>query len=272
MPAETQHLPDPNRLSVLTASVLLAYALAQLIEQQSYVVSLNLAGLLVELPLNLTALATLFAAGLTATGMDWLLRAHPKFDTVVPWQHWLLPALTALVIGVPLYTFPTGPAWWLMFGLGGVLLLLVFVAEYIAVDVTDLRYPAASAGLIALSYLLFFVLVTVLGFTGARLLFIVPAVFLAAFLAGLRAMNLRLYGRWEFAWATGIGLVCVQLAAALHYWPVFPIQYGLLVLGPLYALTGLSIGYQERIPLRRLAAEAVFGLVAFWVAGIFFRN
>ncbi len=268
MPNESQHLPDPNRLSVLTASVLLAYALAQWVEQQSFSLELNLAGLLVELPLNLTATATLLAAGLTATGMDWLLRAHPRFVAINSWQHWLLPALTALVVGVPLYTFPTGPAWWLMFGLGGVLLLLVFIAEYIAVDATDLRYPAASAGLIALSYMLFFVLVTVLGITGARLIFIVPAVFLAAFLVGLRAINLRLYGRWEFAWAAGIGLVCVQVAAAMHYWPLLPIQYGLLVLGPLYALTGFSIGYQEQVPNPRLALEGGLGLAVFCIMGL----
>ncbi len=268
MDLEKQHLPDPNRLSVLTAVVLLAYALAQLIEQESFTLEINLAGFLINLPFNLTAAAVLMAAGLTATGMEWLVQAHPQFRANNSWQHWLLPALTALVVGVPLYAFPIGPAWWFMFGLGGLLLLLVFIAEYVVVDVTDLRYPAASAGLIALSYVLFFVLGVVLFLTSARLIFVVPAIFLAAGLVSLRAIHLRLYGRWEFAWATGIAIVCVQLAAAFHYWPMLSLQYSLVLVGVLYGLTNFAINYYEHASAQRTWAEAGLSLLAFWGAAL----
>lgn len=265
---EHRHLPDANRLSVLIAAILLAFALAQVVETQHYSLAFTILGVNLFLPLNLTIAATLLGAGLTAAGMDWLLRAHPHFEQENTFQHWLLPALTAFVIGVPLYNLQPGSAWWLSFVLGGILLLLVFISEYIVLDASDVRYPAASAGLIALSFALFLTLVAGLSYTGARLVGIILVVFPAAALVALRALHLRLAGRWEFAWAGGIGLICTQFAAALHYWPLGPIQYGLVLLGSLYALTGLAINLGEDMPVRRAGSEAVVVLVLFWAAAL----
>jgi hypothetical protein len=39
-----------------------------------------------------------------------------------------------------------------------------------------------------------------------------------------------------FAWSVGIALVIGQVAAALHYWPLSPLRFGLLILGLAYAL------------------------------------
>lgn len=268
---EHRHLPDSNRLSVLIAAILLAYALAHLIETQGILLKFNLIGIVVSLPLNLNVAATLMASGLTAAGMDWLLRGHPHFEAENTFQHWILPALTAFVLGVPLYNLAFGPAWWLTFGLGGILLLLVFLAEYIALDSSDVRYPAASAGLVALSYTLFLILLTILSFSSARLLLIALIAFPAAALVALRAMHLRT-GKWEFAWAIGIAFILTQLAASLHYWPLEPVQYGLALLGPLYTLTELAQNLDEDISLRRAGLEAAVGLVVFWVAALLVRG
>jgi hypothetical protein len=267
MPTEHRHTPDSNRLSVLIAAILLAYALAHLIETQHYALNLNILGIAISLPMNLNIAATLMASGLTAAGMDWLLRGHPHFEAENTFQHWILPALTTFVLGVPLYNLPFGPAWGLSFGLGGILLLLVFLAEYIALDSSDVRYPAASAGLVALSYTLFLILMTTLSFSVARLFLIAVIVFPAAGLVALRALHLRT-GKWEFAWAIGIALVLTQIAAALHYWPLEPVQYGLALLGPLYALTELAQNLDEDISLRRAGIEAFIGLAIFWAAAI----
>ena len=262
------HLPDANRLSVLIAAILLAFAMAQVVETQRYSLSFDVFGVGLSLPLNLTVAATILAAGLTASGMDWLLRGHPHFEHGNTFQHWLLPALTAFVIGVPLYNLHSGPGWWLSFVMGGVLLLLVFISEYIVLDTSDVRYPAASAGLIALSFALFLTLISGLSYTGARLVLIGVVVFPTSALVALRALHLRLAGRWEFAWAGGIGVICTQFAAALHYWPLGPIQYGLVLLGPLYALTGLAINLGEDMPVRRAGLEAIIVLVLFWACAL----
>ncbi len=269
---EHRHLPDANRLSVLIAAILLAFALAQVVETQRYSLSFGIFGIGLSVPLNLTIAATLLAAGLTASGMDWLLRGHPHFEQENTFQHWLLPALTAFVIGVPLYNLQPGPVWWLSFALGGVLLLLVFISEYIVLDPSDVRYPAASAGLNALSFALFLTLISGLSYTGARLVLIILVVFPASTMVALRALHLRLAGRWEFAWATGIGLICTQFATALHYWPLGPIQFGLTLVGPLYALTGLAINLGEDMPVRRAGIEALVVLALFWAAALIART
>jgi hypothetical protein len=271
MSEEHRHMPDSNRLSVLIAAILLAYALAHLIETPGYSLNLNLLGITFSLPMNLNVAATLMASGLTAAGMDWLLRGHPHFEAENTFQHLILPALTAFVLGVPLNSLPFGAAWWLSFGLGGVLLMLVFLAEYIALDSSDIRHPAASAGLVALSYTLFLILVATLSFSAARLLWVAVIVFPAASMVALRALHLRT-GKWEYAWAIGIALILTQFAAALHYWPLEPVQYGLALLGPMYALTELAQNLDEDISLRRAGIEASIGLAVFWTAAILVRG
>ncbi len=179
-----------------------------------------------------------------------------------------MPALTAFVVGLPLYNLPPGAGWWLSFGLGGVLLLLVFLAEYIALDTADVRYPAASAGLVALSYVLFLILTTTLSFSNSRLAMVALAVFPSAGLVALRALRLR-SGQWAFAWALGIGLILTQLAATLHYWPLRPLQYGLILLGSLYALTELALNLGESVSPRRAGLEAALELAFFWGAALF---
>ena len=268
---EHRHMPDTNRLSVLIAAILLAYALAHLIETQHNVLNLDLLGISISLPLNLNVASTLMASGLTAAGMDWLLRGHPHFEGGNTFQHLILPTLTAFVLGVPLYNLPVGPAWWLSFGLGGVLLMLVFLAEYIALDSSDVRYPAASAGLVALSYTLFLVLMTSLSFAEARLILVAVIVFPSAGMVALRALHLRT-GKWEFAWSIGVALILAQIAAALHYWPLQPVQYGLALLGPLYAMTELAQNLYEDISVRRAGIEAAIGLAVFWTAAILVRG
>jgi hypothetical protein len=111
------------------------------------------------------------------------------------------------------------------------------------------------AGLTAISYTLFFVLAVALRYGGIRLYILAPALFLAATLASLRILHLRLTGRWEYAWALGIAFVCMQVASGLHYWPLSPIQFGLMLIGSLYGLTSLAVNLGEDQPARR----AVFG-------------
>ena len=264
MSEDNRHMPDSNRLSVLIAAILLAFALARLIETQGYSINIKMFGIAFTLPLNLNIIATVMASGLTAAGMDWLLRGHPYIEVENTFQHWILPALTTFVLGVPLYYLPFGTAWWFSFGIGGSLLLLVFLAEYIALDASDVRYPAASAGLVALSYTMFLILITTLSFFVVRLFIVVVIVFLSSGFVVLRALHLRT-GKWEFAWAVGIALILTQFSAALHYWPIAPLQYGLILLGPLYALTELAQNNHDEFSYRRMGLEVLIEIVFFWI-------
>ncbi len=271
MQAEQRYLPDANRLSVLTAAVLLAYGLAHLVGAPGFTLSIQLPGFYFAFPLNLGTAMILMATGLAASGMDWLLHGHPSLQGRRSIEHWLLPTLTAFVIGILLSILPSGPVWWIGFAVGAGILIAIFLAEYICVDAGAPSYALASAGLTALSYALFLILVIALRTAGARLFLVIPAVFLAAGLLSLRTSHLHFSGRWNIPWAIGIGLVCAQLAGGLHYWPLSPLQVGLFLLGPLYALTTLSNNLGEDTPLKRAATEPGIILGLTWVAAVLLR-
>jgi hypothetical protein len=151
------------------------------------------------------------------------------------------------------------------------LLVLVFLAEYIVVEPSSPNYAIATAGLTALSFAIYLILTTALRFSGVRLFLLAPALFIAAGLVSLRTLHLRTGQKWEFNWALGIALVCTQIGAGLHYWPLSPIQFGLALLAPLYALSTLTSSLLEGIPLRRAMIEPLIALgLAFGIA-IFFR-
>jgi hypothetical protein len=206
---------------------------------------------------------------LTATGMDWIIRNHPALEKKPTTEHWMLPTLTVFIIGTPLSILPNGLIWWLGFVVGAVLLALVFLAEYVVVDSAASNYAIARAGLTSLSYVLFFILVISLRFTSLRLFLLLPVLLFAAGLISLRILHLDGTDRWDFPWALGIGIISVQLGAGLHYWPLTPIQYGLALTGPLYALTVLSTNITEGIPIRRAVTTPGIILILAWVTTIF---
>ncbi len=268
MQERKRYLPDPDRVSVLSAAVLLTYALTRLVGTPGFTLSLQLPGFYFAFPLNPGTAMTLMAAGLTATGMDWLLHEHPSVHGQQTIEHWLLPTLTAFVIGVLLSILPNSSVWWIGFGIGAGILVAIFIAEYISVDPGAPNYALASAALTALSYALFLILAIAIRTGGTRLFIVIPAIFLAAGFVSLRTFHLRFNGRWEFPWSIGIGLICAQLSGGLHYWPLTPLQYGLFLLGPLYAVTTLANNLGEDTPLRRAATEPGIILGLTWLAAV----
>ncbi len=267
MQQEGRYLPDGNRVGVLTAAVLLAYALTRLINTPGLTLTLQLPGFYFAYPLTLSTAMTVMATGLTATGMNWLLHSHPSLQGNA-FEHWLLPTLTAFIIGVSLNVLPFGTLWGVGLFISAGILVSIFVAEYASVDTGAPAYALASAALIALSYALFLMLIIALRAAGTRLFLITPAVFTAAGLVTLRTLHLRLSGRWEFSWAIGIALACTQIVAGVHYWPISPLQLGLILLGPLYALITLASNLSEDVPVRRAAFEPGMFLAAAWIAAI----
>lgn len=258
---EKRYLPDPTRLSILTAVVLLAFALTHLISTPEYTLNVPVAGILITLAFNLNTLIVILAAGLTAAGVDWLLRTHPSLEKGETREHWMLPTLTVLVTGIALSTLPTTSTWWLGFGLGAAILVLVFIAEFVAVDPIDSRYPFAIAVLTVLAFVIFLILAVALRASNVRLFLVAPTLFLGGGLVALRTLHLRLNEKWESAWAIGIAVVTLQFGAALYYMPLTPVRYGLALLGPLYALTSLAVSLIEGHPIRQALIEPAIMLV-----------
>ncbi|MBL8050203.1 MAG: hypothetical protein JNM46_03195 [Anaerolineales bacterium] len=261
--------PSPDRMGMLTASVLLAFALTRLIQTPRLILSLDLPGFYFAFPLTLSTFMTLFAAVLTAAGMDWLIRDHPAFAKRSTRENIMLPTLTTFVLGASLAVLFESPTWWVGILFGAILLAIVFTAEYVTINPSASAYALARAALTALAYALFLILVTSLRFSGVRLFLLIPAIFIVAGLISLRILHLDGTDRWDFPWAIGIGIVCTQIAAGLHYWTLEPVQFGLALTGPLYALTVLSASLTENIPLRRAVVGPIIIIVVSWVSVIF---
>ncbi|MEW5829695.1 MAG: hypothetical protein AB1846_12450, partial [Chloroflexota bacterium] len=268
--SQQRFLPDADRVSVLLGMVLLAFAVTRLLPAQQYTLELQLPNAYFTWTIDFNTIATLLAAALTATGMDWLLRGHATLGGQPTYTHWLLPTLTTFIVGTSLSLLPANSFWWFGFGVAALVLLVVFLAEYVVVDPADVRYSTATVVLSAMSYAIFLILVVALRYADTRLYLLMPVVLLSGGLVALRVLNLRLSGRWEFGWAAGVGLVVMQLSTAWHYWPLAPAQYGLLTLGILYAVTGLSANLAEESPTWRAAVEPLVMLALVWALALWF--
>jgi hypothetical protein len=250
-------------LSFVAATILLAYVLARFIELPERETTLQLFGVYFPFRLNVHTMVALIVAAITATGAEWFLRSHPALGSQSTWQRWLLPSLTAWVIRVPLIRLPSGPTWWLGLGLGGLLIFLVLLAEYIVIDPNDPRRMFAVPGLTALSYALFLMLAVSLRQWELRLIFLLAAMVPALFLIVLRSFRLRL-GHWAVLPGVVVTLVIGQYTTALHYLPLSPLTFGLLVTTPAYGLTIFAESLVEGSSWKKAIWEPLLVVLLIW--------
>lgn len=239
--------PNLNTLSVLLSSILLAYTLTHFVRLPVLEINLQLAGVYLPLRLNFPTLVTFSIAGLAASGTAWMLQEHPQIDRdQLTVEGWLLPGLTAFVLMLVLEQIPLSPVWWMAAAVSGLLLMLVFVAEYVAVDPGNEYYLLAEIGITALALSFFVIMAIALHAEEIRLFFRVPLLSLAAGLVFLRVLHLRLKGDWVFIPAVITSVVIGQLSAGYHYWPMNSISFGLALFGPLYALIDVGEKYGKK--------------------------
>jgi hypothetical protein len=263
-----RNMPDSSQLSVLAAIIILAYTLSGFLTIPEHDFAVQLPGLFISIQINIQTVIGFLVAGITAAGASWLYRSHPAIRSPNVFHHWIVPALTALVIGILLFQLPYGIAWLLGLFIGGGILVLVLLAEYIAIDEQDLRQPMAVIGLTSVSYALFLILAVSLRTSGVRLFIVLPAITLATWLVSLRVIHLHLYGEWTMIESAIIAIILGQIAAALHYWPFSPISYGLVILGPAYALNSLMIRLIEGKNNRHALREPILALLVSWVLAL----
>jgi hypothetical protein len=241
---------DGGRLSMVMATIFLAYSLTPFINIPSRELNLQLPGFLFLLRVDYTGLVSILSAGLGATGMSWMLHLRSKeLQSGGDFQHLLLPAMTAWAIGVPLGALEVNLQWWAVFVFGGLLLAAVFYAEYIVVDLDDPRAGLAVIGLSAVGYAVYLILCVALRGAGLRLYLTLPVYFITAGLIGWRVMNLRLLGMNRWHWPITTAVIITQVAIGLHYLPVSPIQFGLILTGLCYALVSYAILFEKNMDM-----------------------
>ncbi len=268
---QARNLPNIDHLSLVAALIVLAYTLERFIDLPAWQISQQLPGLYIGLNINVNLVTSVLVACLTAAGANWLIGEHPAARGKNTLVHAILPALTALVIGIPLGGVPVGLGWWLGLISGAIILVLVLIAEYVAIDPHDIHLPMASAAFSAVSFALFLVLAGALHSSGTRLLFNTPILVLAAWLVSLRVTNLRLHGEWTIYESAIIAFVIGQVTAAINYWPLTSISFGLILLGPSYALISLFCNLIEGKHFRQVMLEPLVSLLIAWGAAFVLR-
>jgi hypothetical protein len=270
-----RHFPNQDRLSVITAVIVLSYALARFIELPAQEFSTRLFGSSIGIELNGRLILLIMIAALISTGSETLIRSHPRAQAGYGRNalHWILPGWTALGLGLLLELAPTGPVWWLGLAFSAFFLVVVLVTEYTTVDPDDSAYRAVSLGLTALTYIVALALFGWARYTGTRAA--LSSTFTAA-LAGLLSLRLLMLNGGTFArslvLAGVVGLVVGEAMWAMNYWRVTPLGAGLLLLVIFYILHGLIQQHLTGQLTRRTLVEfGVVGLlgavVAFVLAG-----
>lgn len=249
----------------------MAFLVTPYVDLPSFNLTIPLPGVVLPVQLNFRTLVAVLVAGMTASGANWLIRDHPSFQGGLTIQHWLLPALTAWVTGSILFTVPYNALWWAALAVGGLTLILVLVAEYVVVDPQDARFPLASAGLAALAFGLFLALAITLHNAELRLFLRLPFLTGASALVTLRILKLRRGGSWAIWETMVVAVVCAQLTAVLHYWPLSSAAFGLLLLAPLYAVINFLAVYQPGKNMRRAVLEPALIAVLLLLAALWVR-
>jgi hypothetical protein len=243
-----ESLPDINRLSIVTATIMLAFALTQLVSFPVQDLAFSMLGIVIAFYLDFSIAIIVFSVFLAGAGMEWLIQSHPEKDRYqnrwAYFRHWIVPVLTSIVIGITLNTFAGGLIWWAVYILGSLLLFAVFIAEYNVVIAEDYRNPLATIGLTALSFALYLLLAIAVFSADIRLYIRLPLLGIGAMMVISRTLFLRL-GKWHTLWAVVNSLIVSEIVVGFNYLPIAPVQFGLLLVGVAYALTSFVTAFEE---------------------------
>jgi hypothetical protein len=263
-----ERLPSLNRvrLSTLAAIVLLAFSLLRLIALPTVRIQLDVLGLLVQLDLDTPAVFLTLTAAVVIAGTDWLIAGHPKLGVrSLTVEHWVVPGLATLGLGVILSRIPSGLPLLLGLPLTDVLLALVLAAEFIVVDRNDPRFDWASLLIRVLAYLLLTGVLFAITATDLRGIFAIPFVFAASSAMVWRLLIMEPDAASPRLDAVLIGAVVAQLAWAFHYWPIAPLRESLILALVAYLGEGMSRSLRRGELSQRRALE--FGLLAAFCLG-----
>lgn len=264
-PAVPQELPQPDldRLSSLSALILLTYGVVRIARLPTFEAEINLAGLIIPIVINTRLVMLGLAAALATLGAGWLVRSHPRLeDGRLPYVQLVLPALAALGLGGLLTGIATGPAFWLGLPLGAAVLMLTFTAEYYAADPNDPRFGAWALVLHVLAYLLLLETFFAVRGSALRALFTVPVVFMTSAAVGWRLLSLQFDQRAKQRYALVSGWIAAQLAWALHYLPIEPLQGAIILTLVNYGtLTLLARHLSDDLDLREVLLTAGISLL-----------
>lgn len=266
----SQNLPNRERLSVVVSTIMLAYAISQAVDFPSQGTPIAIGGILIPFEFDIPTIITLAVAGVTATGTDWIMRDHPALKDKLTLPHLLLPTLTAWILSISLNNLADVPFKWLVLIVGGVFLVLVILSEYVVLNPEDYRAPLGVALLTAIAYAMILALSVSLESTDQRLIVALPAIAVGGGIFSMRILQLQSKKAWPILESAACLLVIAQLGSALHYLPISPLAYGILILGTMFSMVNFILNQANQISFTRALIEAAIFfvltiIVALWL-------
>jgi len=230
-----QTLPklDRQKLSTLTALVLITFSLVRMVDLPELYLGFSLFNLLVEFSINARFIMLVLAALLTTAGADWLIRDHPllRDKPKAPMlQHWIIPCLAAFAGGYIVTGLPTSAVTLIGMGLIALILILILATEFIAVDNKDSYYPQARFGLRALAYFLLWSAFFALRSSDLRTLFNFPLLILLVMAVAWRLLLLAFPARNPWRYSLLIAVALAQINLPLQYWPIPPLKASVILI------------------------------------------
>lgn len=262
-----------DQLSVLLAGTALSLTLSRIIQLPTRQVGLPVFGTQLGVDLSIQWLINLFLVGLVITGVNTLLVSHPlatSGQTRSTAVFWILPGLTALMLGIGLEHVEEIQVWLLVIVGGLIILGVVTTNSYRSIDPEHLARPSVQLLVTISVYGLAMAYCLVIYGAKTRFLLSGPAILVVS---GLLTARL-LWGTgqpprrvWLFSGVTSV--IMAQAIWALNYWAIAPLYGGLVLLIVFYLTTAIAQQtLQERLDRRALIEVGAAALLAAIIIGV----
>ena len=248
-----------NRLSILLATLATFSGALYLLPREPLNPGTNLFGFILNF--SMTGLLPLVLMVLCAGGCFWILVTHPDHEkfNATPWvliPNVVLPSLATLITSTMLIQLERNPAWWIALGISLLIIGVIINAEYRVLTPGGEAYKLVAPLLISLAFGLFLAFTISLAASRLRLYVQASLILFAAGFVAFRTIHLRTRGKSAFSRVFFCGLLCAEIAGAMYYLFLKPVQYGLLVCGALYVLTALMV-IEGPLTLRKMIEPLV---------------
>jgi hypothetical protein len=250
---------DRDRLSVITGALVLALALARLVDVPGRPFEVTVLGSPLGITLSENSIMLLTIVGMTVTGAESLIRSHPlarQGEVGRSLLYWIIPGTLGAALTSWLGTIDDLGLWTLALFASALLIPLAMAAEYAMVSPRARNDVRLYWGQMALAHVVALILFTVIYGARVRGLLSGPAVFVVTALlatrlfwaAGETVTKALVYG-------AAAGLVLAEMIWVLNYLPLSELRGGLILFILFYVFVGIIQQYLAGRFGRRILLE-----------------
>lgn len=258
-----------NEINTLTGILLTVYVLTIFIDRSIVVFPIRISGFSLDINWKMIDIAAPASGLLSSLGLLQIIDGKSSVKRKELLVHGIIPFTSAFSLGVVLRNTAVGLNWWLMLFFGGFLLFLVFKAETVIVNPNDNRNVIAEIVLTGLSYATFLITCIAVHINLSRLILELPVIALVAFLIAVRLFVLRIPGVKHERWAVWITVLMIQIATALHYWPLNSLAYSVLMFLCFDVLVNSMILLSHGFSFSEIRRKQIIPVIVLFILWIF---